>query len=246
MKTMRTGIGMAALLVSMSSLVSAQEPSGSASTALSKFQQIWGQKTMSARVVMTASGSERAGNMGPMEFDVKMSKGNVRMEMDMAKMAAGAGGGSEKGMPPGMGKMITITRPDKKVIYQVMPEMNAYYEMPLTNTASEKAEAAKIARKVEGSEKVDTYTCDKIRNTITTPEGTQSDVMTWEAKELSGLPVKVEMTTSHGTLTMLYKDIKTDAIAASLFEPPTGATKYGSMQELMMQNMMKMMQQGQK
>jgi hypothetical protein len=41
---------------------------------------------------------------------------------------------------------------------------------------------------------------------------------------------------------MMFKDIKTDAPDASMFEPPRGATKHASMQAMMMSGMMKMMQ----
>lgn len=97
-------------------------------------------------------------------------------------------------------------------------------------------------RKVEGSEKVDKYECEKVRNTVTASDGTKTEVLTWEAKSLKGLPIKMETETPEGKMTMLFKDIKTGVPDAALFEPPKGATKYASVQEMMMSGMMKMMQ----
>ena len=70
----------------------------------------------------------------------------------------------------------------------------------------------------------------------------KTEVLTWEAKELKGMPIKMESETPEGKMTMMFKDIKTDAPDASMFEPPRGATKHASMQAMMMSGMMKMMQ----
>ena len=44
------------------------------------------------------------------------------------------------------------------------------------------------------------------------------------------------------TITTVFKNIKLTAPPASLFEIPSNLTKYGSMQEMMMSGMQKMMQ----
>jgi hypothetical protein len=208
---------------------------------MDRLQKVMGQQSLQARVVMTFAGSKKAEKTGPMEFLMMMSKGKSRMEMDMAKMSATAGSNAGA-MPAGIGKMITISRPDKKVVYQVLPGLNAYCEMAIPEASGGTADAIKVERKIEGTEKVDTYECEKVRNSVTAPDGTKTDVLTWEAKELKGLPIKMETETPEGKMTMMFKDIKTDAPDAAMFEPPKGATKYGSMQEMMMSSMMKMMQ----
>lgn len=211
--------------------------------AMERIQKIMSKQSLSAKVVMTVTGAKRGGKMPPMEFQMYLSKGKSRMEMDYAKMAAAGGAGAGE-MPPGMDKMVSITRPDKKVVYMVIPGLKAYCEMPIPDAAAEKGETPKVERKVLGPETIEKYACEKVLNTVTAADGTRTEVTTWEAKELGGLPVKMETETPDGKMTMVFKDISKAAPADSLFEPPAGATKYASMQEMMMSGMMKMMPQG--
>jgi outer membrane lipoprotein-sorting protein len=240
MKKLLFGVIMTALSVSIAGSASAQDPSSPASAGMDRLQKVLGQQSLQAKVIMTFAGSKKAEKIGPMEFIMMMSKGKSRMEMDMTKMSAAAGANAGT-MPAGMDKMVNISRPDKKVVYQVLPGLNAYCEMAIPEAPGGTADATKIERNVEGTEKVDKYECQKVRNSVTAPDGTKTDFLTWEAKELKGLPIKMETETPEGKMTMMFKDIKTDAPDAALFEPPKGATKYGSMQEMMMSGMMKMM-----
>jgi len=212
-------------------------------------ERIWkvmNQQSFEAKIVMTVTPgktSEAASpshNPGPMDMLMTMSEGKSRVEMDFSRMMGGVAAG-KGGMPPGLDKMVTISRPDKKVIYQVVPGLSAYCEMPIPDVSAGKSAPSKIDRTVEGNEKVQSYNCEKVRNTITTADGKTVTVLTWEAKELKGFPVKMETETPEGRMTMLFQDIKTTKPPRSVFEPPEGYTKYGSMQELMMSGMMKMM-----
>jgi outer membrane lipoprotein-sorting protein len=241
MKKLLIGVTTAALIVSMSGVASAQGRSNPASAAMDKISKILNQQSLTARVVATVPTTGES-KVPQIEFLMTMSKGKSRIEMDMGKMMGAASGGKST-MPAGMGKMVTITRPDKKVIYQVMPDLNAYCEMQIPDATAGKAEVPKMDRKVQGTEMVDKYKCQKVLTTVTTKDGTTVDIMTWEAKEFGGMPIKMETDTPQGKMTMLFKDIKTDTPAASLFEPPAGATKHASMQEMMMSAMMQNMQQ---
>lgn len=241
MKKLLFGVIVTALSVSIAGITTAQNPASPASAGMDRLQKIMGQQSLQTKVVVTVASSKKADKMGPMEFVMMMSKGKSRIEMDLAKMSAAAGAGADA-MPIGIGKIVTISRPDKTVVYQVLPDLNAYCEMPRPEAYGGAADATKVERKVEGTEKIDQYTCEKVRNSITAPDGTKTDVLTWEAKELKGLPVKMETETPEGKMTMMFKNIKTDTPDAALFELPKGATKYGSMQEMMMSGMMKMMQ----
>lgn len=242
MKKLLFGVLVTALSVSVAGVATAQNPSAPASAGMDRLRKVVGQQSLQAKVVMTIADSKQAGKMGPMEFVMMMSKGKSRMEMDLASMSAAAGANAGA-MPAGMGKMVNIARPDKKVIYMVLPGMNAYCELAIPEAgAGGTVDGAKVERKVEGQEKVDKYECEKVRNTVTAPDGTKAEVLTWEAKELKGMPVKMETETAEGKLTMMFKDIKTAAPDAALFEPPQGATKHASMQAMMMSGMMQMMQ----
>jgi len=240
MKKIMIGL-LATMVVPFLVMASDRDPSAPAATAMEKLQKVMSQQSLTAKVVMTMTGSARASKTGPMEFQMAISKGKTRMDMDIGKMASAAGAKAGE-MPPGLDKMVMISRPDKKVVYHVMPGLKAYAEIAIPDSKASGSEAPKLDRKVLGTEKVDKYDCEKVLNTATAKDGTKTEVTTWEAKELKGMPVKVVTTTSDGTATMLFQDIKTATPADSLFEPPADATKYGSVQEMMMSGMMKMMQ----
>jgi hypothetical protein len=232
------------LVVSLATVTLAQGPGPGGdptAKAMEKLAGIFGKKAFTARVEMTMSGSsQRAMNM---EFNMAVSDGKFRTELDFGKMMASAGAGAGAGqMPAGMDKMVTITLPSKKIVYQVMPGMKGYCEMIVPGgTAGQPGAEPKIERKAQGTENVEGHSCNKMLNTVTSPEGVKTEITTWEAKDLNNLPIKTEVPTPDGKMTMVYKDIKTDKPADSLFEIPAGYTKYGSMQELMMSGMMKMM-----
>jgi len=239
MKKIMIGL-LVAMVAPVLVMAAGNDPSSPASTAMEKLQKVMSKQSLTAKVVMTMTGSARSAKAGSMEFQMTLSKGKSRMDMDMGKMAA-ASGAPAGSMPPGLDKMVMISRPDKKVVYNVMPGLNAYAEIAIPDAKATGAEAPKVDRKVLGTEKVDKYNCEKVLNTVTAKDGTKTEVTTWEARELKGMPVKVVTTTAEGTATMLFRDISTATPADSLFEPPAGATKYGSMQEMMMSGMMKMM-----
>jgi len=243
MNTLLRG-GVAALLLVSTPLVTfafgPRQGSDPTSDAMGKLANIFARKAFSATAVMTTPGGASGRGMN-MEFAMFMSGGKTRVEMDMAKMMGATGGA---GMPPGMDKIINITIPAKKVIYQIIPGMKGYYEMPIPDgTASAPGAEAKVVRKSQGVDTVEGYVCEKMLTTITSADGTKTEITTWEAKALNGIPVKTEIPTSDGKMTMLYKDIKTSKPADSLFEVPAGLKKYGSMQELMMSGMMQMIPQ---
>jgi hypothetical protein len=56
---------------------------------------------------------------------------------------------------------------------------------------------------------------------------------------LKNFPVKIEQKESGMDMTSIYKDIKFAKPVASLFDPPTGYTKYDNMMSMMQQEMMK-------
>jgi hypothetical protein len=212
------------------------------SAAMQKLTKVYGNLGFSATAVMTVSGQKK---MPPMSFEMAVSAGKTRMEMDMAKMMAASG--EEAGqMPAAMGKMVTISLPEKKITYQIMPNAKAYCEMPLPDDAGGDQDSTKVERQSEGEETVEGHACEKVRNTVTSADGkTKTVVLTWEAKDLKGFPIKSEVAMPDGTATTVFKNIKMDKPADSLFEPPAGYTKHASMQAMMMSAMMGGMPTGQ-
>ena len=115
---------------------------------------------------------------------------------------------------------IHILRPDKNLMWIVMPQQKAYMEMPITPEAQQKMLALtdnqKAAMKKVGTETVNGYTCDKYETTMS-HQGKSMKVFSWVATDL-GMPIKI--VSEDGSFSMEYKDIKPGQVADSLFEVP--------------------------
>lgn len=152
----------------------------------------------SADMIMTADGHKMAGKM--------FSKGErFRMEM------------SAEGQ-----KMITITRADKKVVWNIMVDQKMYMEMPFNPKESPKTEIkGEIDRKLVGSETIDDHPTQKYL--ITYKEGTTTEkVYQWMATDIN-FPVKTADVNNKWI--QEYKNIKIGSQADSLFEVPAGFQK---------------------
>ena len=154
-----------------------------------------------ATMVTKAGGKEIPGK-------VYVKDSNVRNEVQVAGMAS-----------------IHILRPDKKVMWVVMPQQKAYMEMPFSQEAQQKlmplTESQKAKMKKVGTETINGYACDKYESTMS-HQGKSMKVFTWVATDL-GMPIKI--VSADGSFSMEYKDIKPGEVADSQFELPQGYQK---------------------
>jgi hypothetical protein len=181
---------------------------------------------------------------GKIAFD----SGRARFEMNMSEAKGSA-------MPPqaaaqmksmGMDNMITISRPDLKVNYIIYPGLKAYAEMATQDAdATKRATDFKMETTELGKETMDGHPCVKNKAIVTDDQGKAHESTVWNATDLKNFPVKIQ-TTEQGTgMTMVYKNVKLTKPDAGLFEPPAGFKKYANMMEMMQQEMMKRMSEGQ-
>ena len=115
---------------------------------------------------------------------------------------------------------IHILRPDKKVVWIIVPQQKSYLEMPLTQEAQQKmmpiTEAQKAKMTKVGTETINGYACDKYETTMS-HQGKSMKVFTWVATDL-GVPIKI--VSEDGSFSIEYKDIKPGQVADSMFEVP--------------------------
>ena len=175
--------------------------------------------------------------MQGMQVSFAMLEGKVRNDIDLSKM-----GGA---MPPdamahmkqmGMDHMTTIVLTEKHLMYMVYPGLKAYCETALPSTAAgSTGKAPTIERTTLGKETVEGHDCTKVKVTGTEDNGRTFEWLMWQATDLKDFPIKVEITSDNGTVvTILYRNISQTKPDAALFAPPSGFTRYGSMQEMMM------------
>lgn len=122
-------------------------------------------------------------------------------------------------------EMITITRMDKKVVWNIMPKEKMYMELPLNMKnkpiVEEKFEG-EIDRKFIGNENVNGHPTKKYLITYKTAEITNK-IYQWWATDIN-FPVKSSAV--DGSWTQEYKNIKIGSQPDSLFELPSGYKKF--------------------
>jgi hypothetical protein len=122
----------------------------------------------------------------------------------------------------GQGKQIMIIRPDKKVVWILMPEDRMYMETSYQETEEEMAsmqwtQAKQSRAKYLGEEKVSGYTCRKYE-----VSHQEDKSYVWVSETLESV---LKMESEDGT--MQYKNIEQKHMADSLFEIPSGYQKMG-------------------
>lgn len=119
---------------------------------------------------------------------------------------------------------VSIVRPDRKIVWILMPEEKRYLEMPFTAEAQkkfmlEKPDENQARMKHLGTETVNGFECDKYEISPE-QEGQPAKEYVWVAKKL-GVPIKY--VSPEGS--MEYRDIKLEEVPDSAFEVPQGFKK---------------------
>jgi hypothetical protein len=188
----------------------------------------------------SAASSDQTALSGKIFFD----KGNSRFEMDISQMQGGNTPPSAMAQMKSMGldHMITVSQSGKNVAYVIYPNAQSYTEITLPDsTKAATNEDSQVEITKLGEETVDGHPCVKNKAVITDKQGNKHEFTLWNAADLKNFPIKLEMNEPGGAITISYLDISFSKPDASLFIPPTGYTKYDSMQEMMQAVMMKKM-----
>jgi hypothetical protein len=72
----------------------------------------------------------------------------------------------------------------------------------------------------EGEDEFDGHRCHVLKVIRTTPSGTDMQVKFWQADDLDGFPVKIEVETAGNLNTITYKDVKIGAPDPAVFKVP--------------------------
>jgi outer membrane lipoprotein-sorting protein len=166
------------------------------------------QKQFSATVVI--SGMPAGGPMT--QGDMKIYRSGDKMRMTMGQM----------------GYVVMDLTPHTN--YMVMGS-GMCMQMPATRQQNPFAQAsgATIDRSPAGTDTVDGHSCKVENLTVTGQSGKVVKMKAWEADDLKGFPIKVEVQTDKGPVTLQYKDISFDAPPASMFTHPDNCRAMGAM-----------------
>jgi hypothetical protein len=237
MKQIASAILSCLLLVSVSLAQMPGGPPPEGCAALAKYLSRDAAFTATAKVVSTG---KRAHDNQTMVMFFAVSGGNMRNEMDMTKMSGVRASDLDGMKQMGMDKMVILKLADKPGGYIVYPNLQSYCEMPPGKKGSSEG---KIDKAELGNDTVESHPCTKSKLTFTAKDGQTSEALVWEATDLKKFPIQYQTVDEGQTTTTTFTDIKTGKPATSLFELPANYKRYGSMQEMMMGNMQRMMQQ---
>ena len=125
------------------------------------------------------------------------------------------------------GQTVTIVRPDKKVVWVIIPKDRAYLEMPLKHKLPGQfiqIPDDALSKRLVGKETVNGCEAERYEVTVRTGSGLEKQTI-WLAPKL-GTPVK--MVCHERRFSVEYKSIKEAAQADRLFSLPPGYQKLQS------------------
>jgi len=202
---------------------SAQLPAGSAGGMNAALILLFGENTSFTSQV-EARVTDPAHNESlrmPMNFAALDSK--VRVEIDVAQIQSPNLSAQQvtEMKNAGLGRIISIIRPDKKVSYILYPGVQSYVVVPMPKEEAEVlASHLKINKTVLGKETMDGHPCLKHHITVTNGERTVLDAVTWNASDLKDFPVQIETKDKTNTSTLHFRQIQFARPEAKLFEIP--------------------------
>jgi Domain of unknown function (DUF4412) len=202
---------------------SAQLPGGSAGGVNAALTLLFGNATAFTSKVeaQILDATHRESLRMPMNFAALDSK--VRVEIDVTQIQS-------RNLPAqqvkemkdaGLGKIISIIRPDKKLSYILYPGTQSYSTVPMPREESDVlASKLKISKTVLGKETVDGHSCVKQRVTIVNGDRTVLEAVTWNATDLKDFPVQIETKDKGNTSILHFRQIQFTRPEAKLFEIP--------------------------
>ena len=123
------------------------------------------------------------------------------------------------------GQTITIVRPDKKIIWVVLPQMKSYMELPLKEHYPGQfiqMPPDVLENRLVGTETMSGYMVYKYEVTVKRGENGIQRQTFWMARQL-GVPLKVVV--KDRNFSIEYYHIKEGWMAEGLFDPPSGFKK---------------------
>jgi hypothetical protein len=116
-----------------------------------------------------------------------------------------------------------VTNLDSRETFVVLPDRCMHDARPSVNTFpfSIFQPGQKLERNLVGTEALDGLNCQIEEITITAEHGRPMKMKLWEATDLSGFPIKIEVQRTTGTpVTITYKDVKIGQPDPALFQNP--------------------------
>lgn len=217
---------------------SAQMPGAGPAGMSAALTKLFGDiKAFTANAEVQALDGEQK-ELASMPMDFAMLDKKIRVEIDLLQVKS-------RNMPPGatatlkqmgLAHVVSIIRPDTKMLYVFYPEAQASLVTPLSNEGD-----SKVTKAPQGKEKLDGHPCVKNKVTIKDEKGETVEATTWNATDLKDFPLQIQTKEKENTSFVRFKQVKLEKPDAKLFEVPPGYTQYSNQQDLVQGVMRKVM-----
>src|SRR5436190_20645814 len=148
--------------------------------------------TAKAQVQVMDSTNKEIANM-PMDFTLLDKKIRVEIDLTQTKNASMPPGAATTLRQMGMAQVISLVRPDKKLVYIIYPDQKAMITMPLPDEDLDvAAKNSKTSKTPLGKETVDGHPCVKNKVVITSEKGEVLEATTWNAIDLQDFPLQIQ------------------------------------------------------
>lgn len=127
-------------------------------------------------------------------------------------------------------KIVILTRVDRKRVYIVFPGVQAYVEYPISDVVlsniTRRTSAVSHQKTNIGHEVVDGHSCAKNKVIVTEPNEPTGEATLWQASDLSGFPIQMEVVDASRTTKFEFKNVQVGKPEASLFEIPASYVSF--------------------
>lgn len=145
--------------------------------------------------------------------------GHLRQEIDIGAMPNIPIATREAAKKMNCNREILIVRLDKKMIYDLFPDFEAYIEIPVSEDSIHKIEdivkRSTFDKTPLGEEVLDGYACVKTK--LASQQFASDHAIVWYARDLKDFPIRVEMP----SLNIHFKNVDLTTFDPRLFEVPT-------------------------
>jgi hypothetical protein len=166
----------------------------------------------------------RATNTVPLV--VAFLDGRLRMDMDVNEVRS-------LGFPApafssliemGLNQVVSVVRPEKRVLHILYPDVRGYLDFPLT--PEESAGTMKVERADTGRGTANGEPC-AMQRIVLTREGTnRHDAIVWLSDAQRGFPVQIQWNEPNAQVTFRFLQVNIVKPDLALFEPPSEYAKY--------------------
>jgi hypothetical protein len=164
---------------------------------------------------------------GPMDFALLGNKVRVELDTTQFKNKAMPEGAASNLKQMGLAHVVTVIRPDKKLIYLIYPNHKAATSMTLPKEEAEAADKkTRLEKTALGKETIDGHPCVKNKVIVSDEKGPILHATTWNATDLKDFPIQIETKEQGNTSVVLYKNVQFEKPEEKQFDVPAGYTEY--------------------